>query len=77
MLVNVLQCTMETGGKPFQNTKVAKFAEVKINEKHPTHQFSDLTLQVQNAVKLPLAAALRRDAVLTPPSHVVDELKLL
>ena len=41
-----------------------------------THQFSDLTLQVEDAVELPLAAALRRDAVLTPPPHVVDELKL-
>lgn len=41
-----------------------------------THQFSDLTLQVQDTVELPLAAALRCDAVLTPPPHVVDKLKL-
>lgn len=45
--------------------------------KQSTHQFSDLTLQVQDAVELPLAAALRCDAVLTPPPHVVDELELL
>lgn len=42
-----------------------------------THQFSDLTLQVQDAVQLPLAAALSSDAVLTPPPHVVDEFQLL
>lgn len=42
-----------------------------------THQFSDLALQVQDAVQLPLAAALRCDAVLAPPPHVMDELELL
>jgi len=42
-----------------------------------THQFPDLALQVHDAVELPLAAALRRDAVLAPPPYVVDELELL
>jgi hypothetical protein len=42
-----------------------------------TNQFSDLTLQVHDAVKLPLATTLCCDAVLTPPPDVVDELQLL
>ena len=42
-----------------------------------TYQFSNLTLKVQDAVELPLAAALSCDAVLTPPPHVMDELELL
>lgn len=41
------------------------------------HQFPDLALQVQDAVELPLAASLRRDAVLAPPPDVVDVLELL
>lgn len=41
-----------------------------------THQFSDLTLQVENAVELPLAAALGCYAVLTPSPHVVNKLQL-
>lgn len=46
------------------------------DRKQSTHQFSDLTLQVQDAVEFPLAAALRCNAVLTPPPHVMDKLKL-
>ena len=42
-----------------------------------SHQFADLTLQVLNAVELPLSAALRRDAVLAAAPDVVDELQLL
>lgn len=46
------------------------------DSKQSTHQFSDLTLQVQDAVKFPLATALCCNAVLTPPPHVMDKLKL-
>lgn len=42
-----------------------------------THQLPDLALQVEDAVELPLAAPLRRDAVLAAPPHVVDVLELL
>lgn len=41
------------------------------------YQLADLTLQVLDAVQLPLAAALGSDAVLAPPPDVVDELQLL
>lgn len=41
-----------------------------------THKFSNLTFQVQDAVELPLAAALCCDAVLTPPPNIVNKLKL-
>lgn len=42
-----------------------------------SYQFANFTLQVENAVKLSLATALRCDAVLAAPAHVVDELQLL
>ena len=41
------------------------------------HQLVYLTLQVVYTVQFPLAAALRSVAVLTAPSHVVDEVQLL
>ena len=41
------------------------------------YQFSDLSLQVLDAVQLPLAAALGGDAVLAAAPDVVDELQLL
>lgn len=42
----------------------------------PTHQFSDLTLQVQDTVQLPLAAALGCDAILAAPPDVMNKLQL-
>lgn len=41
------------------------------------HQFPDLTLQVEDTVQFPLPTALGCNAILTSPSHVVDELQLL
>lgn len=42
-----------------------------------SYQFADLALQVLDAVQLPLAAALRGDAVLAAAADVVNELQLL
>lgn len=42
-----------------------------------SYQFVDLTLQVLDAVQLPLAAALGGDAVFAAAADVVNELQLL
>lgn len=41
------------------------------------HQFADLTLQVLDAVQLPLATALGSDAVFAAAADIVDEFQLL
>lgn len=42
-----------------------------------SHQFANLTLQVLDAVQLPLATALGSDAVFAAAADVVNELQLL